>query len=244
MSSFRYESSLHLFNSIKKMLRNRGFYIENKDDELELLSLCEEIYNFLEDEENAITSLNLGMREPIKVLTWITNQEDFSTINQYIGRVSDVVSKFTMIYEKEKFIPEYKEYFVQKQSFDYRYRDDEIINGKKVKKEFISEMNKINNLAGVYFLYNSSKRLIYIGKSKGLGGRIPASVKERKATYFNYALTKTYSDAGIYEMYYIGLLKPKLNVDGNFPDEPTVKLPELKKTKITSIFNRRKGGKK
>lgn len=76
--------------------------------------------------------------------------------------------------------------------------------------------------------YDEDKELIYIGKSKSLGDRMQSSAIERMdAMYVTLMKTKTYADTGIYEMYYIAKLKPKLNVDGNTIDEPSVELPDL-----------------
>jgi hypothetical protein len=88
---------------------------------------------------------------------------------------------------------------------------------------------KLPNLPGVYFLYDSRKNLIYIGKSYRLSERIAISAKERKSEFFKYSITKTCFDADLYEIYYIAKFRPRLNVSkwhGN--DLTTINLPDLK----------------
>lgn len=91
-------------------------------------------------------------------------------------------------------------------------------------EEFIDELNGLILVHGLYFLYNENKELIYIGKSKNLSERIPASVKERKAHYLKYKLTNTMSDTNILELYYIAKFKPALNRDSKEIDDTSIEI--------------------
>ncbi|MGO5427247.1 GIY-YIG nuclease family protein [Fusobacterium mortiferum] len=91
-----------------------------------------------------------------------------------------------------------------------------------VSEEFIKEMEDLVQVYGLYFLYDQDKNLIYIGKSRNLNERIPSSVKERKAYYLKYKLTKTLTDTHILELYYIAKLKPILNKDSKESDDTTL----------------------
>ena len=91
-----------------------------------------------------------------------------------------------------------------------------------VSEEFIKEMEDLVQVYGLYFLYDQDKNLIYIGKSRNLNERIPSSVKERKAYYLKYKLTKTLTDTHILELYYIAKLKPILNKDSKENDDTTL----------------------
>ena len=74
-------------------------------------------------------------------------------------------------------------------------------------------LKKITKKAGIYFLYNDQEKLIYIGKSKNLGQRIPASAKERKARKFAYIIIKNPADIHVLEPYVILKYAPPENTE-------------------------------
>jgi hypothetical protein len=83
------------------------------------------------------------------------------------------------------------------------------------------------------------QEVVYVGKSKSLGKRIPGSLKERiskkNIAYISYAITDTKADMEIYEKYYINELKPVLNSADKFEDFPTIEFPPLKFVKPIKV---------
>lgn len=88
---------------------------------------------------------------------------------------------------------------------------------------------------GVYFIYDSSENLSYIGKSTTcIMTRSFQSAEERDLLDFSkieLKETNTKSDVAIYESYYIGKYKPRLNNDLIFEDRVSIELPELEVSK-------------
>ena len=91
--------------------------------------------------------------------------------------------------------------------------------------------NKLDS-AGVYFLYDYKKRLIYIGKSKSLLRRVQSSITDKNAIYARFLFTETEAGASIYEIYYIAKYKPKFNVKGCDLDCPKLTLPKIELTEF------------
>jgi|SRR5690554_599641 len=105
---------------------------------------------------------------------------------------------------------------------DIKTTHNKIIN-KKTKKI----LREINNQHGLYKIYNQKKKLIYIGKSKCLGKRIPQSIKDKSGYYFSCTITKNYLDASMYEAYYIGKEKPPLNIEYKQSRNSNINLSDL-----------------
>jgi len=107
-------------------------------------------------------------------------------------------------------------------------------------REYMIDGENIVGKCGIYKLFNENKEMVYIGKSTtDLFKRIIGSSYERKnAIYYSYAITRTKSDVGIYEMYYIGNLKPLTNKDGKFEDYPTMILEELIFSEIRPLYRK------
>jgi excinuclease UvrABC nuclease subunit len=93
--------------------------------------------------------------------------------------------------------------------------------------------------AGVYFIYNKERNLIYIGKSStNIGERMFESAFEKKdySYYISYVLTKTRSDARLYEIFYINKYKPIFNLADKEDDCCSMELPELKMSSVFKIY--------
>ncbi len=90
----------------------------------------------------------------------------------------------------------------------------------------------------IYYEQNGSDNLVYLGRTR-------QPLKQRLYGHFfkpqmmrtlslnitskvEYALCKTEADMNLYEIYYINLYKPVLNIDDKCGDEMTVTLPDLK----------------
>ena len=84
---------------------------------------------------------------------------------------------------------------------------------------------------GIYFLYDSNDKLIYIGKSTNLDKRIKTSCELKKAEYVRIAELETRIDATIYESYYIARYKPKHNKYYADFKESTLDLPRIELSK-------------
>lgn len=89
-------------------------------------------------------------------------------------------------------------------------------------KSYISktELEKIPNTTGIYFIYNENKELMYIGKTIHLNSRITDHLTGRTNTndichnfnYIKYIEIDNNDLLGLYETYFINSYKPKLNV--------------------------------
>ena len=96
---------------------------------------------------------------------------------------------------------------------------------------FIAE--KIPPLPGVYIIYDTKHKPIYVGKSNNLQKRLPQSLKQRGGSFFRFALTNNESDALIYEMYYMCLLQPAFNQSKWLSsDMPTISIEPIEFTQI------------
>lgn len=89
----------------------------------------------------------------------------------------------------------------------------------------------------IYYEQNGSDNLVYLGRTR-------QPLKQRLYGHFfkpqmmrtlslnitskvEYALCKTEADMNLYEIYYINLYKPVLNIDDKCGDEMTITLPDL-----------------
>jgi hypothetical protein len=96
--------------------------------------------------------------------------------------------------------------------------------------EFLDVLTSLDRRPGVYTFWNAASTPLYVGVSVSLGDRIATSFGERFRVYPNvvflrYAVTKTVSDAVVYEAILIAKLKPALNSAGNFDDDLTIDVP-------------------
>ena len=110
----------------------------------------------------------------------------------------------------------------------------ELINmGHPCYKEYVGTLGELavswveenlHHVPGVYAFLGKRNKVLYIGKSIDLAGRIPMSFVERKGRAeikrVMYYITPTKSDASVLEMLLITENKPKLNTDGLFKDKP------------------------
>lgn len=242
MSRYEFESSQHLFNFARKILRNNS--IQNYDIEDFLRLLSERSYHVTKTFQLEI--FNLGLRTPDSILTFLLkDKDDEYEIKQELKYFDTLLSMYLdLMKDEDKDKERYKIIFdlYSMPSYPLALRTfDDIRKGYVTSNELLEIQEKLRHKHGVYFLYNSKKNLIYIGKSAAdLGGRIPSSIRERKAFYFSYALTESASDTSVYEMYYISKFKPSLNVDGKYPDDLTISLPDLAKTDLLPVYKKKK----
>lgn len=87
------------------------------------------------------------------------------------------------------------------------------------------DLESILDKSGLYFLYDSQKRLSYIGRSKNLKNRVLTSISDRnfegdRIEFIKFMFT-TLDDSYILEPYYISLNKPLLNKEMKSKKLPT-----------------------
>lgn len=124
------------------------------------------------------------------------------------------------------FTPKINDYLekLQMKNFD-NYNNEKFENlDKKVffNESYISktELEKIPNTTGIYFMYNENKELMYIGKTIHLNSRVADHLARRTHTSdichnFNYIKYIEIDNEVLlddYETYFINSYKPKLNV--------------------------------
>lgn len=235
--SFKVESKEHLFFLSRKMISNKnldGFEFKNKNIDEKLKELAGEYYTLTTDNEHEIFFKNL--RPPSSIMTWQIKESKASNFGELVNELEVLLKQFKDVIHGRYPARKYPHLLIDQNFTDFLGNNDYLIGKKEVTKKFSETMNSIRMNPGVYFLYNSKKKLVYIGKSRDLGSRIPLSIGERNAYYYDFILTKTASDCGIYEMYFISKYKPKLNKEGKYPDETTVELPTLEFNGIKKIF--------
>ena len=111
-------------------------------------------------------------------------------------------------------------------------RNEELSEAKEISDELCKELSERSGVSGVYFIYNSQKALLYIGRSFDLSSRILTSIQERQEGlpyYVRILNTKTKSDACVLEAYFIGKEKPAFNGDMVDIGEVTIKISKIPK---------------
>lgn len=197
-----YKNGMHLYNACKKLL---GYEC---DDEV-LKKICLDLYK--EDINNYMTE-NLANGNGVCTFFYFEARDTLDKIKSKEISLQDVLKN---TFDKFNNYKAYSELKIKK----------ELSEGRNA--ETSEELNYLMYKAGVYLLYSEEGNLGYVGRSYNLSNRIPSSLKERGLHYFKYAVTKSKSDANIYEAYYIAKYKPFLNGDMVTDDECTIELPEL-----------------
>lgn len=234
-----YKSEIHVFNIINKSLKEKELYLSD-DQRSRLKSLIKKSWDMQNDFYKLGVLVEYNTHLPLNSLTWWAYGGSFTKTENYLRFLEKFIGQFDVLFRMhENNSIDYDdpeiEMILRKNEFDI----DSFIKNKiegSVTQYFRNKMNDLQNRFGIYFLYDKEKKLIYVGKSINLGERIISSIDERGACFFEYALTETLSDASVYEMYYISLLKPKLNVEGNHFDQLTINLPCIRDNKLHSIF--------
>ena len=101
-----------------------------------------------------------------------------------------------------------------------------------------TELEKIPNTTGIYFMYNENKELMYIGKTIHLNSRVADHLTGRTHTsdichnfnYIKYIEIDNEELLDDYETYYINLYKPKLNVSKVYTYKSERYTPEYNST--------------
>lgn len=241
---FKFMSELHVFNILKKGLLKRNITLTSEEG-----GRLKEIIAFSWDVRNDSVKMAKLRRcrayDPVGTLTWLLYEEEYTSSREFINILEEVVRQFERLLDIDdgKVIDNETLDSCRYVLKDYRILlPGELINGDfddGYLKSFVEEMESLSCVWGVYFLYNSKKEVIYVGKSIDLGSRIVSSVTERKAVYYEYARTESMSDISVYESYYISRLKPSLNVEGKHSDELTVILPDIRDYEVKPVYGSR-----
>lgn len=112
-----------------------------------------------------------------------------------------------------------------------------------VTRKFCEEVDALHRKPGVYSFWSKKKTPLYIGMSVNLGGRILSSFNLRFRNYdrkiwFRYILTKTASDAAVFEVVLISKLKPAFNGSSKYKDNLTldISIPDFSKPTLCNIL--------
>lgn len=221
-STFKWESFDHFYNTVRKRTREKiGHNVEPR----ELKEICYSLFKLSEeiDTDNYINPTGFLIAE-------IKRARD-------LAHYAIVIRKYQRILSEDR-IEGFKETLLISDKKARNQDEDEVelvpinelsppIEGSF--KPLRSFDGLIPESPGVYFLFNSSKELLYIGKSICLSNRVPSSFFGKKATYAKIMLTETKADAHILEPYCISIYAPPLNGEFNTGDMPTfhLELPPL-----------------
>lgn len=124
-------------------------------------------------------------------------------------------------------------YSWQGQEFENRFES--------IKKGLKTHLYTRFDVPAIYYMYDESGTLLYIGKTMNLSRRL---CQHRKDTWFKDEVHKfevswlTDADAHIYEPYLINTMHPKYNVEHVSVTPPTVTLPEIKRFDLTQIWRK------
>lgn len=212
-TTFQWQDFGHFYNTVKKRIREQlgsGFEFDELED------ICGFLF---------FTSININLDEYMNPTgVFIAEIKQVKTPDNYL----ELMKKYWRILENESIdyfkigTPKLKK---RNQTFD------ELFVSFKGGKKFVVKTNNqlIPDQPGVYFLFNSNKELIYIGKSQCLSTRVYSSYFDKKAEYVRIMVTQTKADANIFEPYCIALYSPLHNCEFKTGDKPTfvLELPAL-----------------
>ena len=237
MAKYKFESSKHLFYWTRKMLDKRNWLEDINTDKL--FEASKSLYIFKQENKEIIKKS--GLRCPLNQWTYKLYDSEKEEIADTVLSYKTIINDYKKCFDKTT-----KEIRESKYS-KYMAWDDDVFRkvgyydrSKKEHKLFsekmLEEMDEILGETGIYKLFNSDRKIIYIGKSHNLGKRIVTSAKDKKAKYYSYAITGNKADTNIYEMYYISKLNPSQNGADNVDDSPSINLPGLNFTNKKKVF--------
>jgi hypothetical protein len=242
-----YENHLHFFYTSRKIIKNRqiDFYpIENL-----LFNITKSIFDFTNNHEKQIVRKSL--RRPTSVFTYkLTGCKNINDVTELFDTIPSIITDYRELLSKDidimkldldtciKYISaEALKYLdAKKDPEHFIYWDEKVGKYRTLSPDYLKLQKSIFDVAGIYFLYDHTKSLIYIGKSYHLWKRILSSCLERKASYCSYTVIGNKADTDIYEMYFISKFKPLENGAGKTDDSPTMILPELDFSPLVQVY--------
>jgi len=254
----KFENGVHFKNYVRKISESCGFD-KNTFEQTKIPSKLIEIYDFqseLEMELFAIGANNLidHFIKELKKLYYCDEDQKMNVFFEIFIELSDIYEQAKIVCENIKLDSINKDFNL------FNYFDKEFLKPHWKLKQYIKNNDKFNYLNdtefipstefknfvekhigkfGLYFLYDESKALMYIGKSTSIGDRILNSIRERQVTgYVKVALTERIADIHVYEPYYVLKENPFYNIEFKAYDNLSVELKPLKKSKLIKILTK------
>jgi hypothetical protein len=253
-----FENEIHFKNYVRKIAESCG-YDKYEFEQTKIPSKLIEIYKFQSESEMELLAIGATsiIDHFIKELKQLYHCDESQKMNVFF----EIFIEVSEIYEQAKIVCEQIKLESVKDDFNlFNYFDSEFLKPHWRLKQFVKNRNKFNYLNekefipstkfkafvenhigkfGLYFLYDESKALMYIGKSTSIGDRILTSIRERQVTgYIKVALTENIADIHVYEPYYILKENPFYNVEFKAYDNLSFELKPLKKSKLIKILTK------
>jgi hypothetical protein len=238
----KFTTKEHYYFYCRKIITNKGAFTLIKEDNLKYM--CTLIFAISEQRKADIKKLQL--KEPTSIFVQLLQTaKDYREMAANIDYMDEIMKEYFKILKDPN--PNIDTYPLLYESFHDFDEDYESIYGRydsdtNTYSKLCREMGKVYEdtfgKAGVYFLYDINKELIYIGKStSNLAERLLTSARERKiAFYVMYATTPTKTDANLYELFYISKHKPVLNSACKEDDEFSQEIPDLQFSELYQLY--------
>mgnify|MGYP003659298312 CR=1 FL=1 len=253
-----FENGTHFKNYVRKIAESCG-YDKYEFEQTKIPSKLIEMYDFQSESEMEL--LAIGATSLIDHFIKELKQLYYCDESQKMNVFFDIFIEVSEIYEQAKVVCEQIKLESVKDDFNlFNYFDKEFLKPHWRLRQYVKNNNKFNYLNdtefipstefkkfvenhigkfGLYFLYDESKALMYIGKSTSIGDRILNSIRERQITgYVKVALTERIADMHVYEPYYVLKENPFYNVEFKAYDELSLELKPLKKSKLIKILTK------
>ncbi|EJR56567.1 hypothetical protein IIM_00499 [Bacillus cereus VD107] len=254
----KFQNYTHFKNYCFKIMRNNELKITNQINQV--FTEFEKVENALSalKEERVIDYTKSSLEYVVKLLQVSNMKTTLNCMKYLTEKVTKMLNGEVNIYYlhtslnsmlgMETFFPE--KYILQR----FNSKETTSLYPARIKCiEIVEESETVHSISltdldlvgkfGIYFIYDESGEIAYIGKSIScVVSRCFKSVEERALYSFSkieIRCTKTMSDTNIYEPYYIAKYKPYLNSEFINDDETTIILPELE---ITKMFGRDASG--
>jgi hypothetical protein len=254
----RFENATHFKNYVRKIAESCG-YDKYEFEQTKITSKLIELYEFQSEYEMELFAI--GASRITDHFIAELKQLYYCDESQKMNIFFDIFIETSEIFDQAKIVCEQVKKESIKEDFNlFNYFDNEFLKPHYRLKQFVKDRNKFNYLNeqefvpstefkdfvdkhigkfGLYFLYDESKALMYIGKSTSIGDRILTSIRERQTRgYIKVALTETIADIHVYEPYYVLKENPFYNVEFKAYDNLSFELKPLKKSKLIKILNK------
>tara|TARA_R110001583_G_scaffold765_1_gene7079 strand:- start:2097 stop:2867 length:771 start_codon:yes stop_codon:yes gene_type:complete len=254
----KFKNEIHFKNYVRKIAESCG-YDKYEFEQTKIPSKLIDIYEF--QSENQMQLLAIGATSFIDHFIKELKQLYYCDESQKMNEFFDIFIEVSETVDQAKVVCNQIKLESLKADFNlFNYFDSEFLKPHWRLRQYVKNNNKFNYLNekefipstefkdfvenhigkfGLYFLYDESKALMYIGKSTSIGDRILASIRERDVTgYIKVALTENIADIHVYEPYYVLTENPFYNVEFKAYDNLSFKLKPLKKSKLIKILTK------
>jgi hypothetical protein len=216
-----FKSYTHFINYCFKICQNNEVVFYEKDgvcmDDEDIKDIFR-TYAWSVEYENRFK--RIGVIPPYALLIWSLKQHDHgkqlkSFINSTYDELSDIKSGVRTIEQCPNLV---QKPIDESKGVLKRYTNECFT------AEYIELLDEASGKCGLYKLYDTKQKLVYVGKSYDLASRIPSSSKTRNSRYVSVCYTKSQSDANLLEVYFISKEKPSENADAHTIDALTIKV--------------------